>query len=74
MLGIPRNYANEGRSAEQVEEWHRQREGVMIKKIMEKKRDTESFIVICGFDHLKPLTELLGEACGGCGVRGLSTA
>jgi hypothetical protein len=46
----------------------------MIKKIMEKKRDTESFIVICGFDHLKPLTELLGEACGGCGVRGLSTA
>lgn len=62
-LGIPRNYANGGHSAEQVEEWHRQRECVMIKKIMEKKGDAESFIVICGFGHLESLTELLGEAC-----------
>ena len=64
-LGIPRDYANAGHCAEQVAKWHRKREGVMIKKIMEKKGDAGSFIVICGFDHLKPLTELLSEACGG---------
>ena len=65
VLGIPRNYANEEHSAEQVEKWHRQREGAMFKKIMEKKGDAESFIVICGFDHLKPLTELVGGVCSG---------
>ena len=58
-MKIPRNYGNEAHSPDQIEKWHRQREAVMRKKIAEAKGDAERIVVICGFVHLQPLTELL---------------
>lgn len=58
-MKIPHNYGNEAHSPEQIEKWHRQREGVMREKIVKTKGDAERIVVICGFLHLQPLTELL---------------
>jgi hypothetical protein len=48
-MGIPPNYANEAHPAEQIEKWHREREGVMMKKIMEKKGDAERSLLFADF-------------------------
>jgi hypothetical protein len=60
-LGIPRNYAIGPYTSEQKSDWNRQRERFMVEKINEYGCDTRILLVICGFDHLQPLVEILGR-------------
>jgi len=62
-MGIPNNYADGDYSAEQKARWNRQREQVMVRKLRENRGTTERLVVICGFDHMLPLTELLRQDC-----------
>jgi pheromone shutdown protein TraB len=63
-LKIPREYLIETHSPEQKEKWTRQREPVMLKKILERKGNATQLLVICGFGHMKPLGEMLRKTCG----------
>jgi len=58
-MGIPPDYLKGEYSSGQKAQWNRQREQVMLRKIQEYKGDTERLLVVCGFEHLQPLAELL---------------
>lgn len=62
QMGIPPIYTKltalqPGRKAQ----WHAEREKFMLRKIQEKRGCAENLLVICGFDHMLPLSELLRE-------------
>jgi hypothetical protein len=62
-MKIPRGYANGNYPTAQKEQWHRQREDVFIRELLEQKGDAEKLIVICGFEHFQRLTEFLRKTC-----------
>ncbi|MGH9543667.1 MAG: hypothetical protein ACRD23_00460 [Terriglobales bacterium] len=62
-MGIPDNYVGGDYSAEQKAQWNRQREKVMIRKLRDNQRTAKRLIVVCGFDHMLPLTESLRNEC-----------
>jgi len=62
-MKIPRDYVHGAYSPEQKRRWTRQREAVMFKKILERKGKATKYMVICGFEHLEPLAEVLGKDC-----------
>lgn len=60
-LGIPRNYVDEPHAEDQKEEWHRLRERVMVQKIKQHARYDQSVLIVCGFDHMSHIAELLQQ-------------
>lgn len=60
-LGIPRDYVEGIYPNEQEEQWHRQREQFMHQKIREHQGAAENLLIVCGFEHLRPLCDLLGQ-------------
>ena len=58
-LGIPRDYVNGSYTTEKKEHWNREREKVMLKRIKAGIKGKPNGIVICGFEHMGPLVELL---------------
>jgi hypothetical protein len=66
-LGIPRDYMESPcYTEEQRQGWLRKREKVMLERIHSATGTAKIVLVVCGFRHLKPLTEQLGD--GGCVV------
>ena len=45
--------------------WHSMREEVMVCKIKKKRVDAQNLLVVCGFDHMLPLSDRLREGIGG---------
>jgi hypothetical protein len=63
-MKIPRDYIHGGAySPEQKHQWTRQREGVMVKNLREGRGAARKFLVICGFEHVEPLADMLREDC-----------
>jgi hypothetical protein len=59
QMKIPCGYVNGEYPQAQKEHWHREREKVFMKKILETKGDAGRFLVICGFTHFDPMAENL---------------
>jgi hypothetical protein len=62
-MKIPRDYIHGAYSPEQKQQWTRQREGVMVKKLREGRGAATNLLVICGFEHVEPLADMLREDC-----------
>ena len=62
-MKIPRGYINGAYPPEQKQEWSRQRETVMLKKLMESKAKATRYLVVCGFEHMERLAEGLKKGC-----------
>ncbi len=62
-LKIPRDYLQGAYSVVQKEQWSRQREPVMLLKLLECRRNAERYLVVCGFEHMGPLAGMLGKIC-----------
>lgn len=60
-LGIPREYVTGPYTAEQKSNWNHQRELFMLEKINKHRGEGETLLIVCGFDHFQPLTELLEQ-------------
>jgi hypothetical protein len=60
-VSIPTDYVDGPFSDDQKAQWHRQREQVMLRKLQEKRGDSANLLVVCGFDHMEPMSELV---CG----------
>lgn len=58
-MSIPRDYMSGKYTEEQRNGWNRQREDFMVGRIDQHRGDAERAMVICGFDHLKPLAQML---------------
>lgn len=68
-MGIPPDYLTGPYTAEEKAQWNRRREEFMATRIKAQRRDAKSSLVICGFDHLEALADLLRQ--GGTIVRKL---
>jgi hypothetical protein len=62
-MKIPRDYIHGAYLPEQKQQWTRQREAVMLKKLMGSKGDTTKYLVVCGFEHMEPLAGILSKEC-----------
>lgn len=62
-MKIPRGYINGAYSLEQKQKWTREREAVMVKKVRECCGEATKYLVICGFEHMQPLADMLREDC-----------
>jgi aldehyde:ferredoxin oxidoreductase len=62
-MEIPRDYVDGAYSPEQKQEWSRQREGIMVKKLRESRGTATRCLVICGFEHVEPLADTLRKDC-----------
>ena len=62
-MKIPRGYIDGAYPPEQKQQWSRQREAVMLKKVMESKAKATRYLVVCGFEHMEPLAEGLKQDC-----------
>jgi hypothetical protein len=62
-MKIHRDYVHGAYSPDQKQQWTRQREPVMLKKLLERKGKAERYIVVCGFEHMEPLAEMLAKTC-----------
>jgi hypothetical protein len=61
-LGIPRDYMESPCYTEEERHgWLQQRERFMLEKTRSTRGTAKIALVICGFHHLKPLTEQLGD-------------
>lgn len=62
-LGIPRDYVNGDYTHDQKHKWNAEREKVMLRNIKACIKSRPNGVVICGFEHMGPLVELLrGDA------------
>ncbi len=61
QMGIPTDYVTGPYTEEQKNTWNHQRELFMMGKINEHRREGESLLIICGFAHIQPLGEILGQ-------------
>jgi hypothetical protein len=59
-MGIPRDYILEDHTEEQKAIWNYQREQFMVAKIHNHLGDSDSVLIICGFEHMQPIAALLG--------------
>jgi hypothetical protein len=57
-LEIPRDYVLGEFSEAQKNQWHRQRELIMLRRLREGAGNAENILVVCGLDHMDPLTDL----------------
>ena len=62
-MKIPRDYIHGACSPEQKQQWTRQREAIMLKKLMESKGKATKYLVVCGFQHVEPLAGMLSKDC-----------
>jgi len=62
-MKIPRDYIHGAYSPEQKQQWTRQREATMLKKLSERKGTATRYLVVCGFEHMEPLAEGLKKDC-----------
>jgi hypothetical protein len=62
-MGIPDDYADGDYAAEQKDQWNRQREQVMFRKLLENCGAAKRLIVVCGFEHMESLTQLFRRIC-----------
>ena len=46
---------------DQKNNWNQQRELFMVRKINEHRSEGESLLIICGFAHIQPLTDILEQ-------------
>jgi len=61
-MGIPAgDYALEPYTKQQKELWDREREKFMVHQIARNRGAAQNLLVVCGFTHLKWLTDLLGQ-------------
>jgi hypothetical protein len=60
-MGIPQNYVAGDYPAELKDKWNRQREEFMASKIKAERGNAKTSLVICGFDHISPLADLLAQ-------------
>ena len=60
-LGIPRNYVDGPYIDEEKNAWHRQREEFMVERINEYSRGLQNVLVVCGFEHMPHIAELLEQ-------------
>lgn len=58
-LGIPHDYVNGDYTPDQKRNWNAEREKVMLRNIKACIESKPNGVVICGFDHMSPLVELL---------------
>jgi len=58
-LGIPRDYAKGNFTQAEKEHWHSQREQIMLHKLKESHREALNILVVCGFEHMESLVNLL---------------
>jgi hypothetical protein len=58
-MGIPCDYVKGPFTPEQKERWHRQREQFMLRRIQENRGAAQNLLIVCGFEHLQPLSDLL---------------
>lgn len=63
QLGIPEDYTVRNYPDELKERWNRQREQVMIRKLLENRGTAKRLVVVCGFGHMQALTESLRQTC-----------
>jgi hypothetical protein len=61
QMDIPIDYVTGPYSEQQKINWHHQRELFMVGKINEHRSGGESLLIICGFVHMQPLTDILGQ-------------
>jgi hypothetical protein len=62
VLQIPRDYMGSlNYTADQKRGWLQKRETFMLEKIHNARGAARTLLVICGFIHLKPLAERLGD-------------
>lgn len=57
-MGIPHNYIHGDYSPEDKNRWHRQREKSMFQRVLELGDGANRVMVICGFNHVEPISEL----------------
>ena len=61
QMGIPINYITGPYTEVQKNNWNHQRELFMVGKINEHRSEGESLLIVCGFAHMQPLTDMLGQ-------------
>jgi hypothetical protein len=61
QMGIPIDYLTGPYTEEQKNNWNHQRELFMMRKINERRGQNESLLIICGFAHMQPLADILGQ-------------
>jgi hypothetical protein len=62
-MEIPDHYVDGDYPSEQKELWNRQREQVMFRKLLETRGAAKRLVVVCGFGHMEPLTQLFRRIC-----------
>jgi len=60
-LEIPHGYAKANFTEAQKKRWHSQREQIMLRKLKEKRGEAQNILIVCGFDHVEGLADLLGQ-------------
>lgn len=58
-LGIPHGYVKADFSEAQKKHWHSQREQTMLRKLKENRREAQNILIVCGFDHMESIADLL---------------
>jgi hypothetical protein len=58
-MGIHPFYTKLPCSPQRIASWHAKREQFMLSKIYESRMDAQTILVVCGFDHMQPLSDLL---------------
>jgi hypothetical protein len=61
QMGIAIDYVSGPYTEDQKSNWNRQRELFMVGKIDEHRSEGKSLLIICGFVHMQPLADLLGQ-------------
>lgn len=61
QMRIPIDYVSGPYTEDQKSNWNHQRELFMVGKINEHRSEGESLLIICGFVHMQPLADLLGQ-------------
>jgi hypothetical protein len=62
-MKIPRDYIHGAYTPAQKQQWTRQREAAMFKKVQENKGKATKYLVVCGFEHMEPLAGMLRKDC-----------
>jgi hypothetical protein len=61
QMGIPIDYVAGPYTEEQKNYWNHERDLFMVGKINEHRSEGESLLVVCGFAHMQPLADILGQ-------------
>lgn len=61
QMGIPINYITGPYTEVQKNNWNHQRELFMVGRINGHRSEGEILLIICGFVHMQPLADILGQ-------------